>query len=243
MRVLSSMHPIPNIEEPRYVKAMSHPLRVRILALLEERAASPVELAGWLGATLGTTAYHVRALERLGLIELIRETRVRGAVEHHYRAKPRPTVSDDAWAGAPPIAKQAAVSASLQTIDAYAQAASAAGGFDHGNSHLTRTSLRLDARGWNEMARACLRLLSQVDRIEEAAEERMERNPHSAEDRDIALVIMLFEAARLSGQDPDDAAAATRRRHRRELEIPADWRSPPWPASTACWWSPRSRGP
>src|SRR5829696_9706361 len=189
------MEPITNIDDPRYVKAMSHPLRVRILALLEERTASPVELAGWLGATLGTTAYHVRTLERMGLIELIRETRVRGAVEHHYRAKERPTVSDDAWAAAPPIAKQAAVSASLQTIDAYARAASAAGGFDHGNSHLTRTALHLDARGWNDLSRALLRLLAQVDRIEEAAAERMERNPHADDTRDVALVMMLFEAA------------------------------------------------
>src|SRR3954452_11609345 len=216
------MKPITEIDDPRYVKAMSHPLRVRILALLEERAASPVELAGWPGATLGTTAYHVRALPRPGLIELTRDTWVRGAVEHHYRAKPRPTVSDDAGAAAPPIAKQAAVSASLQTIDAYARAAGAAGGFDHGKSHLTRTPLRLDARGWNELSRACIRLLAQVDRIEAAAKERMERNPHSAETRDLALVMMLFEPARLSGDSSDDAAAATRRRHRRELESPAD---------------------
>src|SRR5215212_7372531 len=69
--------PMMNIDDPRYVKAMSHPLRVRILALLDERAASPVELAGWLGATLGTVAYHVRTLERIGLIELVHETRVR----------------------------------------------------------------------------------------------------------------------------------------------------------------------
>ena len=117
------MPPITNIDDPRYVKAMSHPLRVRILALLDERTASPVELAGWLGATLGTVAYHVRTLERMGLIELVRETRVRGAVEHHYRSKARPRVSDEAWAAAPPIAKQAAVSSSLQTIDAYARAA------------------------------------------------------------------------------------------------------------------------
>ena len=44
---------------------MSHPLRVRILAMRDERTASPVELAGWLGASLGTVAYHVRTLERM----------------------------------------------------------------------------------------------------------------------------------------------------------------------------------
>jgi DNA-binding transcriptional ArsR family regulator len=211
------MKPITNITDPRYVKAMSHPLRVRILALLDERTASPVELAGWLGATLGTTAYHVRTLERMGLIELVRETRVRGAVEHHYRSTERPRVSDEAWGAAPPIAKQAAVASSLQTIGAYARAASAAGGFDHANSHLTRTSLHLDARGWSELSRACMRLLAQADRIEDAARERIQRNPETGETADVALVMMLFEATRLSGLDDDGHAAAQRRRHRQEI--------------------------
>src|SRR5204862_7829579 len=68
--------PITSINDPRYVKAISHPLRVRILAMLQERTASPSQLSEWLGATLGTTAYHVRALHKLGLIELADETRV-----------------------------------------------------------------------------------------------------------------------------------------------------------------------
>jgi len=214
------MKPITNIDDARYVKALSHPLRVRILALLDERTASPVELAGWLDATLGTVAYHVRTLERMGLIELVRETRVRGAVEHHYRSKERPRVSDEAWAAAPPIAKQVAVSSSLQTIDAYARAASAAGGFDHGNSHLTRTALKLDARGWNDLSRACMRLLAQVDRIEEASEERMERNPDADDIRPVALVMMLFETARLTTDPAHDPSAETRRRF--ELEPQRD---------------------
>jgi hypothetical protein len=46
---------------------------------------------------------------------------VRGAVEHHYRSKERPRVSDEAWAEAPPIAKQVADASSLQTIDANAR--------------------------------------------------------------------------------------------------------------------------
>ena len=196
---------------------MSHPLRVRILAMLDERTASPVELAGWLGASLGTVAYHVRTLERIGLVELVSETRVRGAVEHHYRSCGRPQVSDEAWAAAPAIAKQAAVSASLQTIDAYARASSAAGGFYHGNSHLTRTQLALDARGWSDLSRACFRLLDQVDRIDEAAKQRIERNPHTGDTKDLALVMMLFEAARLAIEADGDPVAERRRRHRRPV--------------------------
>ena len=43
------MKRIESVDDPRYVKAMSHPLRVRILAMLDERVASPNELSGWLG--------------------------------------------------------------------------------------------------------------------------------------------------------------------------------------------------
>ena len=121
------MTPIKNIDDPRYVKAMSHPLRVRILAMLDERKASPNQLAGWLDASLGTVAYHVRTLEQLGLIELVDETRVRGAVEYHYRAKARPNVTVEGWAQAPPIAKQAAVGSSLDVIGEYARVSAAAG--------------------------------------------------------------------------------------------------------------------
>lgn len=34
------MKPIKTIDDPRYVKALSHPLRVRILGVLEERRAT-----------------------------------------------------------------------------------------------------------------------------------------------------------------------------------------------------------
>src|SRR5918997_4059234 len=160
------MPPLRTIDDPRFVKAMSHPLRVRILARLAERTASPNELAEWLDAPLGTVAYHVRTLRRLGLIELRRETRVRGAVQHHYRALPRPLVTDEAWAAASPIAKQALVGSTLQVIDEQARASAAAGGFDHADAHITRTLLHLDQEGWEALSRACTRLLEDLEEIE-----------------------------------------------------------------------------
>jgi DNA-binding transcriptional ArsR family regulator len=206
------MNAITTIDDPRYVKAMSHPLRVRILAMLDERTASPVELASWLGASLGTVAYHVRTLERFGLIELVGETRVRGAVEHHYRARERPRVSDEAWAKAPAIAKQAAIGSSLQLIDEYVRASAAAGGFDHASAHLSRTALRLDGQGFQELAQTLLELLERVERIEDGAAERIKHNPHADDITDVALVAMAFEAARLTNR-VDGEARAPHRRH------------------------------
>jgi DNA-binding transcriptional ArsR family regulator len=205
--------PVTNISDPRYVKALSHPLRVRILALLQERTASPRELAEWLDATLGTVSYHVRTLHDFGLIELVNTTQVRGAIAHHYKATIRPTVDDAAWASAPPIAKQAAVGATLQTVDEYARASAAAGGFDRGEAHLTRTNLRLDGKGWVAADKACQKLLTELSRIEDAAARRIEKNPQAATS-DAALVVMLFEAIRLSGEEPPAPKGKRRRRAR-----------------------------
>jgi DNA-binding transcriptional ArsR family regulator len=210
--------PVPNIDDPRYVKALSHPLRVRILALLQERTASPRELAEWLDATLGTVSYHVRTLHDFGLIELVRTSQVRGAIAHHYKSRVRPRVSDEAWASAAPIVKQAAIGAALQTVDDYARASAAAGGFDRGEAHLTRTSLRLDAKGWQAAARACEKLLAELARVEEAASKRLAKDPDSAEAADAALVVMLFETVKLTQPDDDGQAKPANRRRRARAE-------------------------
>jgi DNA-binding transcriptional ArsR family regulator len=207
--------PITNIDDPRYVKAISHPLRVRILAMLQERTASPSELSEWLGATLGTTAYHVRALHKLGLIELADETRVRGAIEHHYRAGKRPMVSEEAWEQAPPIAKQAAIGSTLQVVDEYARRSAAAGGFDRAEAHLSRTALQLDAKGWEQLNKACLKFVEQVEKIEQGTKERQAKKPHDEPVSAAAVVLMAFEAARLSGEEPEKPKRSARRPPRR----------------------------
>ena len=204
--------PITNIDDPRYVKAISHPLRVRILAMLQERTASPSQLSEWLGATLGTTAYHVRALHKLGLIELADETRVRGAIEHHYRAGTRPMITEDAWAAAPPIAKQAAIGSSLQMVDEYARKSAAEGGFDRAEAHMTRTVVEIDAKGWEALNKAALRFVDQVERIELASKERQEKKPHSEPVGNAAVVVMAFEASRLSGQQAEHNPKRSSRR-------------------------------
>jgi DNA-binding transcriptional ArsR family regulator len=191
--------PVPNIDDPRFVKALGHPMRVRILALLQERTASPRELAQWLDATLGTVSYHVRALYDLGLLELVRTTQVRGAIAHHYRARERPLVSDEAWAAAPPIVKQAAVGATLQTVNDYARASADAGGFDREEARLARSAPQLDEKGWQQAAKACEKLIADLRRIEEAAAKRLEKDPHAEGAADAAVVTMLFEARSPNG--------------------------------------------
>ena len=117
LRALTSQ--IENISDPRYVRALGHPLRVRILAILEERTASAVELARMLSADIGVVAYHVRKLHQLGLIELERETRVRGAIQRHYRAYERRGSPTEAWRERRRSPSRPLVDAALQQIHDY----------------------------------------------------------------------------------------------------------------------------
>lgn len=69
----------------RLAKAMAHPLRRGImLALTVEEPQSPQMLARLLGDQLYNLSYHVKRLQQLGQIELVKEQQVRGAVEHFY---------------------------------------------------------------------------------------------------------------------------------------------------------------
>jgi DNA-binding transcriptional ArsR family regulator len=72
--------------DQRLIKALGHPVRMRVLDILNTRVASPSELAKELNEPLGNVAYHVKILEETDSIELVRTAPVRGALEHFYRA-------------------------------------------------------------------------------------------------------------------------------------------------------------
>src|SRR5829696_9192312 len=145
------MRAISDIGDPRLVKALAHPLRVQILGVLEERTASPSDLAEELGAPLGNVSYHVRTLSELGLLKLVRRRTRRGAVEHYYQARGRATVSDKAWSQVPSVVRRSMVGVALEQAIEAATAAAAGGGFDTDDSSLTRHSVALDDQGLREL--------------------------------------------------------------------------------------------
>lgn len=209
------MKPITDIDDPRYAKALAHPLRIRILAMLADRCASPVQLSSQLDATLGTVAYHVRTLHSLGLVELVDTRQRRGATEHYYRAREHPRFPDDAWAGLAPVAKQRMLSAMLQEIGQYVTSSAAAGGFDRADAHMTRRSLRLDDRAFEELAAATRKWLDEAGRIEAAAAQRLggsAANDGHAAAIDVGLVVMLFEGRPADNGAAIDASADRERR-------------------------------
>ena len=190
-----------DITDARLVKAYAHPLRIEILSLLDNRVASPKQIAAELDTPLPNTAYHVRQLAALGLVELVRRTVRGGAVEHHYTTRVRPTIPDELWATLPDIVKRAALGgAAHQALSEMIRAVDQ-GSFSRDDVHLTRTPARLDARGWSAVSRELHRTLKRVDTIVAETEARLEKDP-DAETVEAMTVMALFERPSL-----DDSGA------------------------------------
>ncbi len=69
---------------PAQVRAIGHPLRNVILGLLHERAATVSELAVAVERPKSTVAHHVKVLEDVGMIHVVRTRRVRAIEERFY---------------------------------------------------------------------------------------------------------------------------------------------------------------
>jgi DNA-binding transcriptional ArsR family regulator len=207
------MKALSTVTDPRIVKALAHPLRVRILGALERRTASPSELADEFGAPLGNVSYHVRQLEALGLIKLVKTTPRRGAVEHHYRLDARPSVTDDAWSKAPPIVKEALLGAVLGQIGDQVASAAVAGGFDRADTHVSRLPLVFDEKGFKAAARELGLLVERLKRIEEQSLGRLKGADRDGRVESLA-VLMLLEAADTRSEPPSAASPARDRSHR-----------------------------
>lgn len=72
------------VEEPERLRALGDATRGRIIALLNQRAASTTELAAALGMPKGTVGHHLKVLERVGLVRVVRTRKVRALTERYY---------------------------------------------------------------------------------------------------------------------------------------------------------------
>lgn len=200
-----------DITDPRIAKAYAHPLRIHILGLLDDRVASPSEIAGELNAPLTHVSYHVRQLAGLGLIKLVKTTPRRGAVEHHYTAKIQPKVTDSAWAQIPEVVKKNLVGGWVQQLGAHVTDAASSGGFDRDDAHMTRVAADLDEKAFKAISKELQKTAERVEKIAAEAKARTGKDP-SGESFRATVAMMLFEGPSNAAGLPEDAGI---RRHKR----------------------------
>jgi DNA-binding transcriptional ArsR family regulator len=153
---------------------VAHPTRARAFTILTERTASPVEIAQEIGKDVGHVGYHVRKLLQLGLIELVREQPVRGAVEHFYRAIERPVVTEEEFAGQSVEEREVFTRYILQLVVADAARAMDEHTFDsRANRVATRTPMLVDEEGFQELSDLHTELLERTLEIQARSAERM----------------------------------------------------------------------
>jgi DNA-binding transcriptional ArsR family regulator len=152
-------------------------VRTECLTILAQRVASPGELSKILDHDLSNVSYHVRVLVELGLVELVSEESVRGAVAHFYRAVERPLVSSTEWEQMPLEVRKAMSAYGWDSLIKDATEAIEKGTFDNrSDRHLTRTSLLLDAEGFARLSGLMDELLEAIFSEQAASAERMSKS-------------------------------------------------------------------
>jgi len=163
--------------DQRLVKALTHELRVEILGILNERIASPNELANELNEGLSQVSYHVKVLRDYECIELVKTEPRRGAVEHYYRATSRAFLTDRDWQQLPDSIRPGLSADLLKLIVGDAAAASGEGTLDaRKDRHMSRTLLIVDDRGWKDLIDVLKRAQTQVDQVQTKSSARLQKS-------------------------------------------------------------------
>jgi hypothetical protein len=146
--------------KPLASAALRHPLRVRILEVVNERDISPsqfmvqklapdVEISP---KSLSQLSYHFRELARYGCLEVVDRVPRRGATENVYRGTVRAYFTDDEWDELTHRERCLISRTVYQGLAARAESAMLAHTFDsRTDRHLSWTAMEVDERGWSEL--------------------------------------------------------------------------------------------
>ncbi|MCM4081689.1 ArsR/SmtB family transcription factor [Paractinoplanes hotanensis] len=75
-------------DEAAALRALAHPVRLRILSLLTSTPLTAAEVARELGLTHANASYHLRNLHSAGVVEAAGEEKIRGGIAKRYRYDP-----------------------------------------------------------------------------------------------------------------------------------------------------------
>jgi DNA-binding transcriptional ArsR family regulator len=83
------------------LRAVNSLLRHRIIRLLRDGPATISQIADKLGLLKGSSSYHVRLLERAGIVHVVKRRKVRGVTERYYAPTSRRIELPEPAVGAP----------------------------------------------------------------------------------------------------------------------------------------------
>lgn len=189
--------------DQRLMKALSHPLRVQILTLVNEREWSPNEMSKELEEGLSQVSYHVKVLRDFEMIEMVRTEPRRGAVEHYYRAVERMIVPEGMTAELPKSARLEFLGKIIRDAEQDIHAALAAATFyQRGDFHADWVPMDLDEEGCKRLHARADKFLEDILEIEGDSANAIAKG---AEAIPISVALFGFMSDRAAGEkSPDD---------------------------------------
>jgi DNA-binding transcriptional ArsR family regulator len=193
----------------RVARAMAHPLRVRILEILSEGDASPVEIALKMDGdkrNLSNVNYHVKILWELGCVEKAGMRPVRGTFKNVYRSCMRVMFSDLCWSSLSQQVRSEISITMLRNVIRRTGDALEADTFDRKDDrHLSLQTVPIDWEGWDELRQLMATTMGEVDAIAARSAERVgdiddEIDPERAAEADTfpaTVTLLSFESPRL----------------------------------------------
>lgn len=156
-------------------KALGNAFRQQILWILNERTASPTEIAKELGETLNKVCHHIEVLEEANCIELAYTRTVGNRIQNFYTATARAFLDDAEWPTVPESVRGALRATLLQDLLDDAVDSVVEGTYDaYAGSHMSWIPMVLDKQGRTEMTKLLERALLGAIDIEESTRDRLE---------------------------------------------------------------------
>jgi DNA-binding transcriptional ArsR family regulator len=172
-----------HVSDPRTLKAVAHPLRVRLLgALRTDGPATATELGARFGESSGSTSYHLRQLARYGFVEEDADQRDRR--ERRWRAVHRMTSWSNAEMAATPEGREATAFLRRRQLEVLAGDVEA---FDEGSWSEEWTEASGISDEVVRLTPATLRSLE--ERVWELLREAVERDKDAPDARRVSLFI------------------------------------------------------
>ncbi|HEU4736252.1 MAG TPA: winged helix-turn-helix domain-containing protein [Solirubrobacterales bacterium] len=212
MQELSEWDELKTFFDRRLIKALGHPVREHILAVLNERIASAREIGDEIGADVSSFYHHVEELEKLGCIERVETKRRRGASEHFFRAKRTVFFDDAAWQALPGSLKSDSIVSTLQyVVDDVVSSIEAETFASRDETHVSWTPGRFDSQGWKEATNLLRDALTGIVAIQEAAAQRLAKS----EEAGIAASVGILAYETPRPQNDADASERARQHARK----------------------------
>ncbi|MDX6602049.1 MAG: hypothetical protein QOF13_1251 [Solirubrobacterales bacterium] len=199
MQELSEWDELKTFFDRRLIKALGHPVREHILAVLNERVASASEIGEELGADVSSFYHHIEELEKLDCIERVETRKRRGANEHFFRAKRTVFFDNAAWRRLPASLKEDLRTTFVQAMFDHATTALERGPLSrHGDEHVSWTPTDLDEAGWDDVTNLMDQTLARLAAIQRESSGRLASN--GGKRLSAAVGILAFETNVSAGE-------------------------------------------